>query len=442
MKSVLICPVDRPAVSALMEEKPLALLPVFGKTLLEHWLEQLAILGAKDVRILAADRPEQVRAYVGDGARWGLRITVVPEMREFSVEEARAKYQRDGEGEWLAQPSDVILADRLPGLEKFSPFASYAAFFQTLAAIFERRVFPDYIGLRELQPNVWVGRRARIAATAVIQGPCWIGANAWVGEHARLGPNTVIEDGAFVDGRAVVESSIVGPATYLGRGTEVRKSFAFGGTLINWSTNAVVLVPERFLLCRLDSPHALRVMGAGLARLAALLLLTVTLPFATAIALRSWLVGQSAFRLRKAIRPGNCSNAPSRAVLYYELLTASRWWRRWPQLWNVFQGDFCWVGNRPLTAIQAGRLTSEFERLWLSVPIGLVSLADAEDCVDIFDEDARAHSSYYAVQANRRLKVSILQQALTGMLFAPPSSGRDDIFPVSLRGSIIKEGQL
>jgi hypothetical protein len=426
----------------MMEEKPLALLPVCGKTFVEHWLEQLAIMGAKEIRILAADRPEQIRAFVGDGARWGMRITVVPEMRELSVEQARTKYQIEADGEWLPRPSDIILAESLPGLEKFSPFASYAAWFQTLAAFLERRMFPNYIGLHEVQPNVWVGRRARIASTAIIQGPCWIGANAWIGEQARVGPGAVIEDGAFVDARAVVDSSVVAPDTYVGCGTELRKSFASGSTLINWTTNGVVVVPERFLLCHLDGPHAIRTLGTWMTRLAALVVLMLTLPFATSIALRSWLLGQSAFRLRKAVRPSSSTSATARAVLYYELLNTTRWWRRWPQLWNVLQGDFSWVGNRPLTAIQAGRLITDFERLWLAAPIGLVSLADREGCVDTFDEETRAHSSYYAVQANRRLKISIVRRALAAAVFAPPHAGRRDVFPVSLSESVIKQGQV
>src|SRR6185503_6344668 len=218
MRSVLICPVDRSAVAGLLEDKPLALLPAFGKTFIEHWLEQLAIMGARQVTILAADRPEQIRQYIGDGARWGMHVEIVPEMRELSPDEARAKYVT-GDGAWLPRPNDVFVADHLPGLEKFPPFASYAAWYQALQGVLERRIFPNYIGLHEVRPNVWVGRRARIAETAVIQAPCWIGAGAWIGENARLGPGTIVEDRAFVDAHAEIVSSVVSSATYVGPGT-------------------------------------------------------------------------------------------------------------------------------------------------------------------------------------------------------------------------------
>ena len=53
-----------------------------------------------------------------------------------------------------------------------------------------------------------------------------------------------------------------------------------------------------------------------------------------------------------------------------------------PQGRTHARGEFAWVGNRPLTRQQAAELRTDFERLWLAVPAGLVSLADAEGCDD------------------------------------------------------------
>src|SRR5436309_13105777 len=126
MKAILICPSDRAAMAKLAEVAPLATLPMLGESLLEYWLEYLATLGAKEVRVLAADRPEQVRAHVGNGARWGLRVEVMPEPRELTITEARAKYGRQSSASWLAQPNDVILLEHLPGLPRYRLFDSYA----------------------------------------------------------------------------------------------------------------------------------------------------------------------------------------------------------------------------------------------------------------------------------------------------------------------------
>src|SRR5207249_12203612 len=111
MKAILICPSDRAAMAKLAEVAPLATLPMLGESLLEYWLEHLATLGAKEVRVLAADRPEQVRAHIGDGGRWGLRVEVLPETRELTITEVRAKYRGDDTENWLPEPKDVILLD-------------------------------------------------------------------------------------------------------------------------------------------------------------------------------------------------------------------------------------------------------------------------------------------------------------------------------------------
>ena len=61
-------------------------------------------------------------------------------------------------------------------------------------------------------------------------------------------------------------------------------------------------------------------------------------------------------------------------------------------------------------------MSNDFERLWLTAPIGLISLADAEGCLEAFGDEARAHASYYAVQASWRLDLSILLRALANGL--------------------------
>src|SRR3954469_19694398 len=102
MKSLLICPSDRPGVAHLAENYPLAIAPLLGKSVLEHWLEALVARGVKHVVVLAADRPHQVRTVVGDGARWGLKLELIALGRELSVEEARARYRaKDTTSEWL-----------------------------------------------------------------------------------------------------------------------------------------------------------------------------------------------------------------------------------------------------------------------------------------------------------------------------------------------------
>ncbi|HWV98967.1 MAG TPA: hypothetical protein VNZ64_04665 [Candidatus Acidoferrum sp.] len=255
MKALLICPGEHTGVAALTEFSPLPNLPILGKSLVEYWLAHLATLGAKEVLVLAADRADEVRAGVGDGARWGLRVIVQSERRELTIEEARAKHQ-DDQAAWLPAPNEVILLDHLPSLPHLPLFTSYADWFAAMRALLPRALTPDRIGVREVTAGVWVGLRAHIASGAKLIAPCWVGERAWIEAGATIGPNAVLEREVFIARGAEVSHSMIGPKTFVGQFTEVRNSIAWGSTLVNWERDSCLKVPDAFLLCSREPPRA------------------------------------------------------------------------------------------------------------------------------------------------------------------------------------------
>jgi len=438
MRALLIAPAERPHVTALWEVSPLANLPILGKCLIEYWLEHLAASGAKKVSILAADRPEQVRRLVGDGARWGLDVEVVPECRELTPDEARGKYLVNGGGDWLPAPNDARVMDHLPESPGHPLFASYAVWYAAQQAWLPRAMTPDRIGVREAKPGVWVGMRSRISTEAELRAPCWIGEDVYVGPRAVVGPEAILESRIFVEAGAEISYSIVGPETFIGELTETRDSIACGNRLINWRDGSSLDVPDAFTLAALGrrSPPA----ASWPARLAALLVMVLSLPIALLAAMRAKLNGQKPLRRLQGVRPMAPSQSTRNGVYsYYDLQGMDGLVRRWPQLWNVARGDFAWVGNRPLDPGQAAWLVSDFERLWLATPVGLISLADAEGCGEVFNDETRAHASYYAAQASRRLNWSILRRVITRLLFNVAGVRTQSALPPSARSALSKQ---
>jgi NDP-sugar pyrophosphorylase family protein len=232
----------------------LALVPILGKTLLEHWLDHLADQGVRHVCLLASDRPEQVRAWLGEGVHWELKVELVAEARELTTAEARAKYASNAAANSWVKPVEVSVMDYLPGVPERPLFKSYSDWFvavnnrllQTASAP------PDRIGVRTLRSGVWVGLHSRISADAELRAPCWIGENVLVGPRAVVGPDTIVEDGTVLSADAEVANSIVGPGTFVGELTEVKHSLALGSTLINWQTGSCTQVPDAFLLSPLS----------------------------------------------------------------------------------------------------------------------------------------------------------------------------------------------
>jgi hypothetical protein len=424
MKALLICPGEREAVAALAEAVPLSNLPILGKSLIEYWLEHLAERGAKQVCVLATDRPEQVRALVGDGARWGLHVEVLPEVCELTIEEARSKYRRQQEGVGLSGPDDVQLMDHLPGLPERTLFTSYASWFAAVQAWMPHAATADRIGVRQIRPGVWVGLHARISPEAQLCAPCWIGEAVHISPGAVIGPHAVLEKGAVVEETAEVACSVVGPETFIGSLLEVRRSIVLGSTLVNWKLGSCIKVPDEFLLCPLGRRRLAFTTAEFLGRLAAAWVITLTLPLALFAVLKAGLQGRRVLRPLLAVRPRSDAGVPMAGdtLIYYQFTGVPGWLRRWPQLWSILRGDFNWIGNRPLSPREAARLGNDYERLWLTAPLGLISLADTEAGTGFFNDEARAHASYYAVQASWRLDLVIFGRALFLFAFGIPYS--------------------
>jgi NDP-sugar pyrophosphorylase family protein len=247
MKAILICPGYRPAMAPLAETAPLAAVPLLGESLLVYWLVHLAARGAREVTILACDRPAVIRQIAGSGARWGLHVRVVAEMHELTPAEARAQHGTGTE--------EVFLADHLPDLPDTRLCESHADWYAGTQAWLDRAVTPDRTGVREMAPGIRVGWQSRIPADAVLHAPCWIGQKVRLGRGVTIGPNTVIEDRAVIGAGADVVSSVVGTETFVGEDTEVTDSLAFGDLLINWRTGSCLRVPDEFLLCSLRRPQ-------------------------------------------------------------------------------------------------------------------------------------------------------------------------------------------
>lgn len=239
---ILICPAQRPAVAALAVKQPLVLAPFLGQSVLEHALAHYAATGATEISVLASDRPESIRAALGHGERWGVKLTVVGETAEPDVAAARARH-----GHGQASAAEVWLLDRLPQLPEHPLWDSPAAWLAAQLALLPRAA-KERVGMRQRAPGVFVGLRSRIAEDATLQGPCWIGTNVRIGSGAVVGPHAIIEDGSFVDEGAEVGHSVVGPETYVGAQTELRDSFAHGADLLNLRNGSRATLTDRFLL--------------------------------------------------------------------------------------------------------------------------------------------------------------------------------------------------
>ncbi len=404
MKAVIICPDRRAEVAFLARESPLALVPALGPPLLAHWLTHLADSGVKEVTLLASDRPDQVRGAIGRGERWGMKIDVLAEAREWTVAEVRARFNLE----------NVMLADRLPALPDAPLFESCAGFFGAMQR-WQPLAHPYRVGTKEIAPGIWAGLRCKIDPSAKLVAPCWLGENVWIRANATVGPDAFIEDSALVDHDAEVIRSWVGPWTYVGALTHVNQSLAWADGLLNLASSSFTEIVDMFLLGDLRGGQGFARSSSWFGRLLAFVAGIVASPLVLLAAIRNSGSGRPLFEHKRAVIPtAVAGNSALREMDYRELNGVTGLARRWPQLWSIVRGDFTWVGNRPLTREQALQFETEFEQLWLAAPVGFVSLADTFGCGADCDDEARAHSSFYAGRADRRLDRAVLHWMFFG----------------------------
>ena len=394
---------------------PLALVPALGRTLIDLALAGAVRRGARSVILLAHDRPDQIRAAVGQGQAWGVDIDVLPIPRPLTLDEARARF-RSGEN-WLPAPDDVLTLDMAAGPDWTGHLDDPSSYFRGLV---ERmaEACGDRIGMREAMPGVYVGTRAKVSDQAVLRAPCWIGQKAWIAPGAVVGPDAVVEGGACVDRCATVERSWIGPDTYVGALTEVADSMAWANHLLSLKLGSTVEIRDAFLLGGLGKSYRPPVPGSWTGRLAAMLALALTWP----VLLVAWLrrpKDQPLLVRQEAVHAPTAQPAIAPTVEYRHLNGAPGVWRRWPELIRIARGEFVWFGNRPLTRQQAISLADEFERLWLATPTGLFSLADALGHEGSFDDEARVHAAFHSAQAGRKWDVRMLRSFLRSLV---PSS--------------------
>jgi NDP-sugar pyrophosphorylase family protein len=214
-------------------------------------MSHLAAEGINQVRIITSDAVDAIEEFTGDGSRWGLKIEVIHEVCDLLPEEARKRYRPNDESGWAPEPRDLIEADHLPGLPEHKLFSSYAEWFRAHVAWLPKVAASKRIGMREIAPRVWAGRRTRISRSARLIGPCWIGDHVQIGKNTVIGPNSFLENQVVIDAGCGVENSWIGPGTFLGALTELKESLAWGNLLINWKTSSHTIVTDPFLLTSL-----------------------------------------------------------------------------------------------------------------------------------------------------------------------------------------------
>jgi hypothetical protein len=407
-RAALICPERRNGLEDIMGDVPLVLAVYLGKPFMDHALYGLARQGYEHVLVFVSDRPAAVRDYIGNGAAWGLKVDIMPTSAEITVEQAK---QHHG----MTEEELVWVLDSLPQAPDVPVLADLEAWHASRASLIPLLV-PGQVGAREQAPGVWVGMRVRIAPTAVLEAPAWIGHQSIIGGGAKIGPFGYVENDSIVDGHAEVRDSTLGARTYLGGMTHLAGSIACGSALANWSNGSIIRLTDAFLLSPLDVGR--EVASGSVSRVLAAVALAITSPLLLLAVVLAPVRGKPWWISRRAVVLG-APGMPLQMVTYHECPALPWAWSRWPRLWRIVTGHFSWTGNPPISPAEADGLELEFERLWLHAPPALFTAPEAEGCAEPWDDEAKAHAALFATAPTFAWRKRILCCGLRSLLYPP-----------------------
>jgi GTP:adenosylcobinamide-phosphate guanylyltransferase len=452
-----------------------AMLPVAGKPVVQHVVEQLAGAGVREVFVILSAWAEQVEALLGDGTRFGMRIryglsrgeepadVLIARSGQFSAEpclvmrgdmltsfdltsfteraaacpepvvlgttDGRAVVAlRRGQSPalralgWTGQTLADISKARTLDLEKaqlaaLEDLRSYhAANLEAAAGRFPGLVVPG----RTKAIGLTTCRGSRVSPKSLERGIAFVGPGARVHASARLEGEVVVGQGAIVDKGARLYNAVVMPWTYVGEMLSVRNAIVRSSELICVDTGAVVSITDAFLLADLRRPPAAEAIANLWHRMLGAMLLGLSLPL-WPVAFIAAMVESPAAPLSARPLRGNRSSGNSRVVF-----------RRWrfsssvpvlsalPGLLSVVRGHLRLIGCTPLPPERASARQRGWELASDRAPSGLIGPALIE-----LPHDAqwRERLMRDALYASVRTPTEDFRVAVMGLrrLFSPAS---------------------
>ncbi len=438
-------------LAPLNDQTCVAMLPVAGKPLVQHAVEQLAGAGVREVFIVLSAWAEQVEALLGDGTRFGMRVRYGLSRGEESAEALVAR-----SGQFAAKPCLVMRGDMLASLDlrNFAERASacpepvvlgitdgravvalrrgenaalgaldwatqasaecfnarvidlenahlaaledlrgyHSANLEAAADRFPGLVLPGHtkaIGLTTC-------RGSHVSAESLERGIAFIGPGARVHASARLEGEVVVGQGAIVDKGARLCNAVVMPWTYIGEMLSVSNAIVRSTELIRVDTGAVVPITDAFLLADLRRPPAAKAIVDFWHRMLGAMLFFLSLPL-WPVAFVAALIESPAAPLRAHTLRGNRLGDDGRVVFrHWRFSSSFPVLSALPGLLSVIRGHLRLIGCTPLPPERASARKQEWELACDRAPSGLIGPAVIELPRDALWRDRLMRDALYA----------------------------------------------
>ena len=459
----------------LTNESSIALLPLAGKSILEHTLDALVDAGIREAHVVLSSYAEQVKAELGHGERWGMTLTYSVTRGEVSPEQELERIQKNWEPPFLILRGDIIRSgdmktflqkagsmnsacvqalyggenaymvlcldplkanfDSLKWTESAQPVSSQASvdvegvvarldslksFYQANLDAVSGELKTLLIPGRQSVLGLTQGRCSEVYPQNLKQGVALIGSNCHLHTSVELSGKVVIGDNVIVDRRATIESSVILPYSYIGELVEIRNAIVRGNDLIRVDNGAILKISDTFLLADLKSATINNTLGVFFNCFAGVLLLVISLPlWPLAIGLSVLKTPgkpYSKYWLRGNKKELDDFGVPHRTeFLVGEWNVSSPVLRYLPRILAVVSGDLNMIGALPVSLEIASQRTEDWEKLADRVPAGLLGPTQLNLPVDAPDDEKLMSDSFYAAHVSLRQDLHYLLQSVKSL---------------------------
>lgn len=462
-------------LAPLNDQTCVAMLPVAGKPVIQHVIEQLSGAGVQEAFIVLCAWAEQVEALLGNGTRFGMCIRYGLSRGEEPADTLIAR-----SGQFATEPCLVMRGDVLVTFD-LRAFARRAGKFdeRTVLGITEGRAAvalrreanaelgaldwapresgaPANVGVVELEdahlakledlrtyhaanleaaagrfPGLIVPGRAkavgltacggsRVGAESLERGVAFVGPGARVHASARLEGEVVVGEGAIVDRGARICDSVIMPWTYVGEMLSVRNAIVRPTELIRVDTGAVTPITDTFLLADLRSPLATEVIADLCQKMLGLMLLVLSLPLWPVAIVAAFVESPNALMHTRSLR-GNRRGDGGKLVFHQWRFSSSvPVLSGLPGLLSVISGHLRLIGCAPLSPERASARKRAWEFVCDHVPAGLIGPSIIELPSDAHWRDRLIRDALYAGARTPLEDLRIAAVALR-RLFSPAS---------------------
>ena len=281
----------------LTDKRPLSLLPIANKPVLQLVIEELFQLGVRNAAIVSSLHSRLVSTYFGSGRALGMELTHIVVGTHCGVEEGLQLAGIDPAGDWLAVRGDILrpfgfLEEALARREKAAASSVFNAMgialpgrgrkitsdirwqavraFESLGPCHLKSLYdyhqanmlavqddlPDFIlPGRPTEQHIAIGQQAVVLAPSLTRRTI-IGRHCLIDRNVVLGEGAIIGDGSIVDNGALIKESVILPGSYVGA-MEVERSIVDGARIFCCDSGAIMdLTGSSLAGLNLRHPHA------------------------------------------------------------------------------------------------------------------------------------------------------------------------------------------